>query len=99
MRRWPRSVHPDVGSAAAAFEPLADAPSPPTPRRRRQASLLAGKHVIVEKPLVPTAAEAHELVALAESKNLVLATFQNRRWDSGQSVRSVSRSPPSPSSD
>lgn len=38
--------------------------------------------VIIEKPLTPTFAEAQELDALAKTKNLVLATYQNRRWDS-----------------
>lgn len=47
-----------------------------------QAALSAGKHVIVEKPLVPSVAEAEELIELAKKHNLVLATYQNRRWDS-----------------
>ncbi|BGP49423.1 hypothetical protein JCM10450v2_005314 [Rhodotorula kratochvilovae] len=46
-----------------------------------KAALEAGKHVIVEKPITPTSAEAYELAALAASKNLVLAVYQNRRWD------------------
>ena len=37
--------------------------------------------VLIEKPLTPTLAEAQELVDLAREKNLVLAPFQNRRWD------------------
>jgi len=47
-----------------------------------QAALAAGKHVVVEKPLVPTSSEATELINLASSNKLVLATYQNRRWDS-----------------
>lgn len=43
--------------------------------------LNAGKHVIVEKPVTSTAAEAEELAALAQEKNLVLAVYQNRRFD------------------
>ncbi|MGH3035108.1 MAG: Gfo/Idh/MocA family protein [Gaiellaceae bacterium] len=35
-------------------------------------ALLAGKHVFVEKPLATTAADAEELVALAEERSLVL---------------------------
>jgi len=35
-------------------------------------SLLAGKHVYVEKPLVLKEEEGHELIALAQKKNLVL---------------------------
>jgi scyllo-inositol 2-dehydrogenase (NADP+) len=45
-------------------------------------ALLAGKHIIVEKAFTTTVAEAEELVALAKEKNLKLAVFQNRRWDS-----------------
>lgn len=44
-------------------------------------AIRAGKHVVVEKPLAPTLAEARELVSLAESRERVLAVFQNRRWD------------------
>ncbi|KLO10162.1 NAD-binding protein [Schizopora paradoxa] len=45
-------------------------------------SLEAGKHVLVDKPAVPSSAEASELGALANSKGLVLYAYQNRRWDS-----------------
>ncbi|KAI0921381.1 hypothetical protein AcV7_008336 [Taiwanofungus camphoratus] len=44
-------------------------------------ALEAGKHALVDKPVTATATEAHELGALAKSKNLVLYPFQNRRWD------------------
>ncbi|NRR33599.1 oxidoreductase [Oxalobacteraceae bacterium] len=47
----------------------------------RQA-LLAGKHVVVEKPFTVTAAEGDELVQLADRLGLVLSVFHNRRWDS-----------------
>lgn len=47
----------------------------------RQA-LLAGKHVVVEKPFTTTVAEAEELIALAEKQNRKIAVYQNRRWDS-----------------
>ncbi len=45
-------------------------------------ALLAGKHVLVEKPLCTTAAEARELAALAEAQGVLLTVYQNRRWDS-----------------
>ncbi|KDE07452.1 hypothetical protein MVLG_02317 [Microbotryum lychnidis-dioicae p1A1 Lamole] len=48
----------------------------------QHAILNAGKHVVCEKPLTPTSAEAYELAELASQKNLVLAVYQNRRWDS-----------------
>ncbi|KAI9513162.1 NAD-P-binding protein [Russula earlei] len=45
-------------------------------------ALLAGKHVLVDKPVTATSEEAKELGELAKSKRLVLYPFQNRRWDS-----------------
>lgn len=45
-------------------------------------ALCAGKHVIVEKPFTSNAEQAMELQKIAESKNLLLCVFQNRRWDS-----------------
>jgi 1,5-anhydro-D-fructose reductase (1,5-anhydro-D-mannitol-forming) len=43
------------------------------------AALKAGKHVLCEKPLAMTTAEAAEMVALAESRGLVLATNHHLR--------------------
>lgn len=45
-------------------------------------ALLAGKHVVVEKPFTTTVAEAEELIALAEKQNKKISVYQNRRWDS-----------------
>ena len=45
-------------------------------------ALLAGKHVVVEKPFTNTVAEAEELIALAAKQNKKLSVYQNRRWDS-----------------
>ncbi|KAK3308322.1 uncharacterized protein B0T15DRAFT_105166 [Chaetomium strumarium] len=47
-----------------------------------RAALEAGKHVLVEKPFVPTSAEADALAALARERGRVLCVYQNRRWDS-----------------
>ena len=44
-------------------------------------ALLAGKHVVIDKPFAATSAEARELVDLAAARNLTLAPFHNRRWD------------------
>jgi scyllo-inositol 2-dehydrogenase (NADP+) len=44
-------------------------------------ALLAGKHVVIDKPFTLTSAEAAELVVLARERKLVLSAFQNRRWD------------------
>ena len=40
--------------------------------QQTKAALLAGKHVLCEKPFAPTVAEAEELIALAKEKNLLL---------------------------
>ena len=45
-------------------------------------ALNAGKHVLLEKPMTATAAEAKELLELAKTKNKVLYVFHNRRFDS-----------------
>jgi scyllo-inositol 2-dehydrogenase (NADP+) len=44
-------------------------------------ALLAGKHVVVEKPFTLDAAEASRLDALARERGLCLTVFHNRRWD------------------
>ena len=44
-------------------------------------ALLAGKHVIVEKPVTKKSAEAEELLKIAKENNVVFTVFQNRRWD------------------
>jgi scyllo-inositol 2-dehydrogenase (NADP+) len=44
-------------------------------------AILAGKHVVVEKPFTVTVHEANQLIELAKEKNRVLTVFQNRRWD------------------
>ncbi|MDD1677754.1 MAG: Gfo/Idh/MocA family oxidoreductase, partial [Methanomicrobiales archaeon] len=46
-----------------------------------RAALLAGKHVVVDKPVATTSREAGELIELAASRGRVLSVFQNRRWD------------------
>lgn len=44
-------------------------------------ALMAGKHVVVEKPFTNTSAEARELTALARSQNRLISAHHNRRWD------------------
>ncbi|KAI9714811.1 MAG: hypothetical protein M1820_000100 [Bogoriella megaspora] len=46
-----------------------------------KAALEAGKHVLVEKPFVPTAAEAEKLIDIADRTGKLLCVYQNRRWD------------------
>lgn len=43
--------------------------------------LLAGKHVVVDKPVTIHSAEAEELEKIAAEKGLVCSVFQNRRFD------------------
>ncbi len=47
-----------------------------------QRALIAGKHVLVEKPFTTTAQEAETLIALAKKLGKHLFVFQNRRFDS-----------------
>jgi predicted dehydrogenase len=47
-----------------------------------RAALLAGKHVVVDKPFALDLTQARELAALAAEQGRVLSVFQNRRWDS-----------------
>jgi len=46
----------------------------------RQA-LLAGKHVVIDKPFALDLAEAQALVELADKQQRLLSIFHNRRWD------------------
>jgi len=44
-------------------------------------ALLAGKHVVVEKPLTLRTSEAQQLIRLARERSCILTVFHNRRWD------------------
>ena len=44
-------------------------------------ALLAGKHVVVEKPFTITVKDAEELTELAKKQNVQLSVYQNRRYD------------------
>jgi predicted dehydrogenase len=43
--------------------------------------LEAGKNVVVDKPMAVASTEIAALMKLAASRNVLLAPFQNRRWD------------------
>lgn len=45
-------------------------------------ALEAGKHVLVEKPFVPTSAEAQQLIDISAKTGKLICVYQNRRWDS-----------------
>jgi predicted dehydrogenase len=78
--RHMRRLHPEVATTNRFEDLLADtqldAVVIATPVRLHfemaKAALCAGKHVLVEKPIARTQAEAEELVALAETQGLVL---------------------------
>lgn len=44
--------------------------------------ILAGKHLIVEKPFTATVKQAEELIRLANDMKVKLSVYQNRRYDS-----------------
>lgn len=46
-----------------------------------KAALLAGKHVVIEKPFTQTSAEAAQLIEIARQQQKLIAVYQNRRWD------------------
>ena len=47
-----------------------------------KAALLAGKHVVLDKPFTINTEEADELIALAMEQNKILTVYHTRRWDS-----------------
>lgn len=47
-----------------------------------KAALLAGKHVIVEKPFTVNSSEAESLIKIANETGKHVFPFHNRRWDS-----------------
>ncbi len=46
-----------------------------------RACLLAGRHVVVDKPFAPTLAESEQLVRLAAERARLITVYQDRRWD------------------
>ncbi|KAI0003589.1 oxidoreductase [Xylariaceae sp. FL0662B] len=82
--------HPDLKHFTALDPFLAD-PSlhvvvvttpPQTHFALARAALEAGKHMFVEKPFVPSVAEAEALIRLAREAGRRICVYQNRRWDS-----------------
>jgi predicted dehydrogenase len=46
-----------------------------------KSALESGKHVIVEKPFVPTSSEAQQLIDISKKTGKLICVYQNRRWD------------------
>ena len=44
-------------------------------------ALLAGKHVVVEKPFTATSKEGEELIQISRSRNLLLSVYHNKRLE------------------
>lgn len=44
-------------------------------------ALLAGKHVVIDKPFAPESSDGADLIALARERGRMLTVFHNRRWD------------------
>ncbi len=91
-------VHPRVKVARSVEELLADVGIQlvviATPSYSHfelaQQCLREQRHVVVDKPFALKSEEAAELIRMARERRLVLAPFQNRRWDGDyQTVRQV----------
>lgn len=81
---WPGvRVAPDVDALLA--DPAVDLVVVASPdalhAEHARAALASGRHVVVDKPLATSLAEAEALAATAERAGRLLATFHNRRWD------------------
>lgn len=46
-----------------------------------KSTLLAGKHVVLEKPMTATTEEAKELIQIAKNQKLLLAVYHNKRFE------------------
>ncbi|KAL3419480.1 oxidoreductase [Phlyctema vagabunda] len=81
--------HPEAKLYHSADELIADpsldiivvTTTPETHFNFTKAALEAGKHVIVEKPFVPTSQEAQQLIDISTRTGKLICVYQNRRWD------------------
>jgi predicted dehydrogenase len=83
------AAHPDAAimSTDALLQRAGDldlvvlASPPHVHRQQAVAALEAGAAVVIDKPFVPTVADAEAIIAAAEAAQRPLTVFQNRRWD------------------
>jgi predicted dehydrogenase len=76
-------VYPDVSRAwAAGHDVAAISTANVTHVPYAAEALSAGLHVVLDKPIAPTAESARALADVALAENRLLIPFQNRRWDS-----------------
>ena len=78
-------VGADVAELIAELKPdiLFNCTIPAAHHAISMAALSAGAHVLSEKPLANTMAEARELVSAAKAANRLFAVIQNRRYNAG----------------
>jgi len=83
------AAHPDASimttdallAQAADLDLVVLASPPHVHREQAVAALEAGAAVVIDKPFVPTVADAEAIIAAAEKAGRPLTVFQNRRWD------------------
>jgi len=83
------AAHPDATimttdallAHAADLDLIVLASPPHVHREQAVAALEAGAAVVIDKPFVPTVADAEAIIAAAEQAGRPLTVFQNRRWD------------------
>jgi predicted dehydrogenase len=83
------AAHPDAAimSTDALLQRAGDldlvvlASPPHVHREQAVAAFRAGAAVVIDKPFVPTVADAEEIITAAEAAGRPLTVFQNRRWD------------------
>lgn len=83
------AAHPDAAimSTDALLQRAGDldlvvlASPPHVHREQAVAAFRAGAAVVIDKPFVPTVADAEAIIAAAEAAGRPLTVFQNRRWD------------------
>lgn len=82
-RDWPgvRVLSQDELLADPSLELVIIATPNDTHAALAERALLAGKHVVVEKPFTLDSSEATRLDALARERGRCLTVFHNRRWD------------------
>ena len=80
-----RGLHAFDTVDALLAEPAVDAVLVATPtslhREHALAALDAGRHVMIEKPMALSLAEARQIVDRAAAAGRIVSVFHNRRWD------------------
>jgi predicted dehydrogenase len=75
---WPTA---DALLAGAEIDLVVVATPNDTHHPLARAALLAGRHVVVDKPIALDAQQAQDLIAVARAQQRLLSVFHNRRWD------------------